>query len=157
MSSSVVRNRTEQFRHITTNSPTLWRTTCKPKMLLEEHKGGIDTFLCHVVSCAEAQKIKEYTEPKHYVRVQQYLISSLYFTSNCLLVKCTQMVTLTDIYSKLFSYLSTRSITSFKTFSVITQQILTSQSLQYGSCSVVYCCPATSLCKIVCSERPVTF
>jgi len=38
-------------------------------MLMEEHKGGIDTFLCHAVSCTAAQKIKEYTKPEHYVRV----------------------------------------------------------------------------------------
>jgi len=153
----VVRKRIEQFRHTTTNSLTLWRTTCRPKMLLEEHKGGIDTFLCHAVSCAAAHKIKRYIKPELYVTVSQYLIYSLYFTSDSLLVKCMQRYTLTEIYSELFSYLSTTSITIFKTFLVITQQIITSQSLRHGSCNVVYCCPATSQCRIVSSNRPVTF
>jgi hypothetical protein len=158
MSPSALRKRTEHFKHTTTNSLALWRTTCRPKILLEEHKGGIDTFLCHAVSCAAVQKIKEYTKPENYVRIQQYLISSLYFTTDCLLWNTRiREGTHWQIYSNLFSYLSTRSITIFKKFSVITQQIITSQSLRYGSRSVVYCCPATSQCKIVSSDRPVTF
>jgi hypothetical protein len=48
-------------------------------MLLEEHRGGIDTFLCHAVSCAAAQNTKEHTKSELYVRVQQFLISSLVF------------------------------------------------------------------------------
>jgi hypothetical protein len=48
-------------------------------MLLEEHRGGIDTFLCHAVSCAAAQKIKVHTKPEPCVRVQLFSVSSLVF------------------------------------------------------------------------------
>jgi hypothetical protein len=53
---SAVRKRIEQFRHTITNSLTQWRTTCMPKMLLEEHKGGIDTFLRHALSLLRQAK-----------------------------------------------------------------------------------------------------
>lgn len=79
MSPSAVRKWAKQFRYNTTNSLTLWRTTRRPKMLLEEHRDGIDTFLCHAVSCAAAQKNKVHTKLEPYVTVQLFSISSLVF------------------------------------------------------------------------------